>query len=114
MKMSAMNTNYYLLITISLLAGFFMRPLHMFIMGKGISLVKYVSHKSSAIVILFSSMLGGMAITLSTIYFTLNLAGFIPLEEKSVIVFIVSFLAGSVFWIFYARRFNRVCSIGAD
>jgi len=112
--MSAMNTSDYLLIAISLLAGFSMRPLHMFIMGKGISLVKYVSLKPLAIALLLTSMLGGMAITLSTIYLSLKLTGFIPLGEKGVIIFIASFLMGSVLWILYARRFNRVCSIGLD
>ena len=109
-----MNTSHYLLIAISLLAGFIMRPLHMFIMGKGISLVKYVHQKSLAIVLLITSMLGGMAITLSSIYLSLKFAGFIPLGEKGMVIFIVSFLVGSVFWIFYARRFNRVCSIGLE
>ena len=109
-----MNTSHYLLIAISLLAGFSMRPLHMFIMGKGISLVKYVHQKQLAIVLLIASMLGGMAITLSTIYLTLEFAGFIPLGETGIIIFITSFLVGSVFWIFYARRFNKVCSIGVD
>ena len=109
-----MNTNHYLLIMISVLAGFSMRPLHQFIMGKGISLVKYVNQKSLAIILLLSSMIGGMAITLSTIYLSLKLAGFIPLGEKGIVIFIASFLVGSVLWIFYARKFNRVCSIGLD
>jgi len=99
---------------ISVLAGFSMRPLHQFIMGKGISLVKYVNQKSLAIILLLSSMIGGMAITLSTIYLSLKLAGFIPLGEKGIVIFIASFLVGSVLWIFYARKFNRVCSIGLD
>lgn len=109
-----MNTTHYLLIVISLLAGFSMRPLHMFIMGKGISLVKYVTKKPLAIMLLLTSMLGGMAITLSTIFLALKLAGFIPLGEMEIIIFIASFLVGSVLWIFYARRFNRVCSIGIN
>ena len=109
-----MNTNYYLLVAISLFAGFFMRPLHMFIMGKGISLVKYIHQKNLAIVLLIFSMLGGMAITLSTIFLSLKIAGFIPLGEKGMIVFIVSFLVGGALWILYARRFNRVCNIGLD
>jgi len=109
-----MNTNHYLLIMISVLAGFSMRPLHQFIMGKGISLVKYVNRKSLAIILLLSSMIGGMAITLSTIYLSLKLAGFIPLGETGIVIFIASFLVGSVLWIFYARKFNRVCSIGLD
>jgi len=112
--MSGMNTNHYLLIAISLLAGFGMRPLHQFIMGKGISLVKYVTHKNLAIMLLICSMLGGMAVTLSTIYLALKLTGFIPLGELEIIIFITSFLVGSVLWIFYARRFNKVCSIGVD
>jgi len=99
---------------ISVLAGFSMRPLHQFIMGKGISLVKYVNRKSLAIILLLSSMIGGMAITLSTIYLSLKLAGFIPLGETGIVIFIASFLVGSVLWIFYARKFNRVCSIGLD
>jgi len=106
-----MNTNHYLLIAISLIAGFSMRPLHLFIMGKGISLVKYVHQKNLAIVLLITSMLGGMAITLSTIYLSLKFTGFIPLGEKGIIIFIVSFLAGSVLWILYARRYNKVCNI---
>lgn len=109
-----MNSSYYLLIAISVLAGFFMRPLHMFIMGKGISLVKYVNHKYLAVLLLIISMLGGMAITLSTIYLSLKLAGFVPLGETGMIIFIVSFLVGGALWILYARRFNRVCSIGLE
>lgn len=109
-----MNTNYYLLIAISVIAGFAMRPLHQFIMGKGISLVKYVHQQSLAIVILLSSMIGGMIVTLGTIYLTLNLASFIPLGEKGMAVFIISFLVGGGLWILYARKFNRVCSIGAE
>ena len=109
-----MNTSQYFLIAISVLAGFFMRPLHMFIMGKGISLVKFVNQKPLAIMLLLTSMLGGMAITLSAIYLTLKLAGFIPLDEKGMIIFIISFLAGGALWILYARRFNRVCNIGLD
>jgi len=109
-----MNTSHYFLIAISVLAGFSMRPLHMFIMGKGISLVKYVSKKPLAIMLLLTSMLGGMAITLSTIYLTLKFTGFIPLGETEIIIFIISFLVGSIFWILYARRFNRVCNIGLD
>ena len=109
-----MNTSHYLLITISVIAGFSMRPLHQFIMGKGISLVKYVHQKSLAIVLLITSMMGGMAITLSTIYLSLKLTGFIPLGEKGIVTFVASFLVGGVLWIFYARRFNKVCSIGVD
>jgi len=91
-----------------------MRPLHMFIMGKGISMAKYLTYKPFAIVLLITSMLGGMVVTLSTIYLSLKLTGFIPLGEKGIVIFVSSFLVGSVFWIFYARRFNKVCSIGAD
>ncbi|MDH5516564.1 MAG: hypothetical protein OEY36_01920 [Gammaproteobacteria bacterium] len=109
-----MNTNYYLLVTISVLAGFFMRPLHQFILGRGISLVRHVSQKNIAIVILISSMIGGMATTLFSIYLALKLGGFIPLNEQAIIIFIASFLVGGVLWIFYARRFNKVCRIGAD
>jgi len=109
-----MNTSHYLLIAISLLAGFSMRPLHMFIMGKGISMAKYLTYKPLAIVLLITSMLGGMAITLSTIFLSLKFFGFIPLGEKGIVIFIASFLVGSVLWILYARRFNKVCSIGVD
>jgi len=109
-----MNTNHYLLIMISVIAGFSMRPLHQFIMGKGISLVKYVHQQSLAVVLLITSMLGGMAITLSTIYLSLKLTGFIPLGETGIVIFVVSFLVGGGLWILYARRFNKVCSIGLD
>lgn len=107
-----MNTSHYLLTTISLIAGFSMRPLHMFIMGKGISMAKYLTYKPLVIVLLITSMLGGMATTLFIIYLSLKLTGFIPLDEQSIVTFVASFLVGSVFWIFYARRFNKVCSIG--
>lgn len=91
-----------------------MRPLHMFIMAKGISLIKYVSYKYLAVILLIISMTGGMAVTLSTIYLSLKLSGFIPLEKSDMPVFIAPFLVGSVLWIFYARRFNKLCSIGLD
>ena len=107
-----MNTNTYLLIGLSLLAGFSMRPLHMFIMAKGISMAKYLTYKPLVIVLLIASMMGGMATTLFTIYLSLKLTGFIPLNEQSIVTFVASFLVGSVVWIFYARRFNKVCRIG--
>lgn len=91
-----------------------MRPFHQFIMGRGIKLIKYVSRKSLAIIILISSMLGGMAVTLSTIYLSLKLPGFIPLDKEYLAYFIVSFLIGGACWIFYARHFNRACPIDLD
>ena len=109
-----MNTSYYLLITIGVLDGFFMRPLHQFVISKGIKLVKYVSHKSLAIVLLISSMLSGMAVTLSTIYLSLDLTGFVPLGKTHMGVFVVSFIIGAMFWVLYARRFNLACPIDLD
>lgn len=109
-----MHTSYYLLITIAVLDGFFMRPLHQFVLGKGIKLVKYVNRKSLAIVLLITSMLSGMAVTLSTIYLSLKLAGFVPLGKEYLGFFIVSFIVGGALWIFYARHFNRACPIDLD
>lgn len=52
-----MPTSFYLLITISILGGFFMRPLNMLVFGKAVSVVKYVNNKPLVILIMFVSML---------------------------------------------------------
>jgi hypothetical protein len=108
-----LNTSFYLLITIGVLAGFFMRPLHLFILGKGIGLVKQVNSKPLAILLFFGSMLSGMGVTIGTIYLCLKLAGFVPLGEY-LNTFIVSFIVGGTFWVLYARKFNRACPIDLD
>jgi len=59
-------------------------------------------------------MLSGAAITLSTVYLSLKLTDLIPLEKDQMAFFIVSFLAGGIFWVLYARRFNRTCPLDLD
>jgi hypothetical protein len=103
----------YLLIAISVLAGFFMRPLNMFVFGKVVSLVKYVNSKTLVILVMFGSMLTTQAVTISTIYLSLKLSGFIPLAENMT-AFVVSFFAGMVLWIIYAKLFDTQCSIDLD
>ena len=105
-----MHSSLYLLITISLLAGFFMRPLHLFVLGKGIAVVKRIDNKTLAILLFFGSMLTGMAVTIGSIYLALKLAGFIPLGEY-LNTFIVSFIVGGGLWVLYARKPNRACPI---
>ena len=90
-----MHSSPYLLIAISVLAGFFMRPLNMFVFGKVVSLVKYINSKTLVIVIMLGSMLTTQAVTISTIYLSLKLSGFIPLAEN-MITFVASFLTGMV------------------
>jgi len=108
-----MHSIPYLLIAVSVLAGFFMRPLNMFVFGKVVSLVKYVNSKILAILIMLGSMLTTQAVTIATIYLSLKLSGFIPLAENMT-SFVVSFLVGMVLWIIYARLFDRQCAIDLD
>ena len=105
-----MHTNFYLLITIGVLAGLFMRPLNMFVFGKVVSLVKHIHRKSLVILLMFTSMLSALAVTISAIYFALKLSGFIPLTTHTP-AFVVSFFVGSMLWVIYAKLFNRGCSI---
>ncbi|MBI1422125.1 MAG: hypothetical protein GC149_01580 [Gammaproteobacteria bacterium] len=105
-----MHTNFYLLITIGVLAGFFMRPLNMFVFGKVAALVKYIQRKPLVILLMFASMLSALAVTISTIYLALKLSGFIPLAAHAP-AFVVSFFVGGMLWVIYAKLFNRGCSI---
>ena len=105
-----MHTSLSLLITISVLAGFFMRPLNQFVFSKLVLLVKYTNSKPIVILIMFASILTAFAVTISAIYFSLKLSGFIPLEEHTP-TFVVSFFIGSMLWMIYARLFNRGCRI---
>jgi hypothetical protein len=108
-----MHTSFYLLITIGALAGFFMRPLNMFVVGKVGLLVKYTNRKPVAIALLFTSMLSALATTFATIYFVLKLAGFIPLGDQAP-SFVVSFFIGGALWVIYAKLFNRGCPVNFD
>ena len=105
-----MHTNFYLLITIGVLAGFLARPLNMFVFGKVVSLEKYIHRKPLVILLMFTAMLFTLAVTFSTIYLSLKLSGFIPLAEYAP-TFVVSFLVGGTLWVIYAKLFNRGCSI---
>ena len=105
-----MHSNLYLLITISLLAGFFMRPLNMFTFGKVVSLLDYTSNKPLVVLIIFTSILSTFSVTISTIYLSLKLSGFIPLAENTP-SFVVSFFIGGALWVIYAKKTNRVCRI---
>ncbi|MGD8927213.1 MAG: hypothetical protein PVG20_10195, partial [Thioalkalispiraceae bacterium] len=95
---------------IGVLAGFFMRPLNMFVFGKVVSLVKYTNSKPLVILLMFTSMLSALAVTIFTIYLSLELSGFIPLAEHTP-TFVVSFFVGGTLWVIYARLFNRGCTI---
>lgn len=105
-----MHSNFYLLITIGVLAGFLARPLNMFVFSKVISLEKYIRRKSLVILLMFSAMLSTLAVTISTIYLSLKLSGFIPLAGHTP-SFVVSFIVGGTLWVIYAKLFNRGCSI---
>jgi hypothetical protein len=105
-----MHTNFYLLITIGVLTGFLARPLNMFVFGKVVSLEKYIQRKPLVILLIFISMLTTLAVTISTIYLSLKLSGFIPLTEHAP-TFVVSFIVGGTLWVIYAKLFNRGCSI---
>ena len=108
-----MHTSIYLLITIGVLAGFFMRPLNMLVFGKVVTIVKYTNRKPLVILLLFTSMLTAIAVTMSTIYLSLKLSGFIPLAEHTP-TFVVSFFVGGTLWVIYAKLFNRECRIELD
>ena len=105
-----MHTNFYLLITISVLAGFFMRPLNMFVFGKVVSLVKYVNSKALVLLIMFGSMLTTQGVTIGTIYLSLKLSGFIPLGEHMT-TFVVAFFVGMILWIIYAKLTDHQCPV---
>jgi hypothetical protein len=105
-----MHTNFYLLITIGVLAGFLARPLNMFVFGKVVSLEKYIRRKPLLILLIVTAMLTTLAVTFSTIYFSLKLSGFIPLAEHTP-AFVVSFIVGGTLWVIYAKLFNRGCRI---
>ena len=108
-----MHPSFYLLIAISVLAGFLMRPLNMFVFGKAVSLVKYVNSKTLVILIMFGSMLTTQAVTISTIYLSLKLAGFIP-QAENMTTFVASFFVGMMAWVVYAKLFGHQCSIDLD
>ena len=108
-----MHTGFYLLIVISVLAGFFMRPLNMFVFGAVVSFVKYIRNKPLIILLMITSMLTTIAVTISTIYLSLKLAGFIPLAENTP-TFVVSFFIGGTLWVIYAKLFNHQCRIDLD
>jgi len=105
-----MHTNFYLLITVGVLAGFLARPLNMFVFGRVVALEKYIRKKALLVLLMLTAMLTTLAVTISTIYLTLKLSGFIPLAEHTP-AFVVSFLIGGALWVIYARLFNRGCSI---
>ncbi len=106
-----MHTSFYLLITIGLLAGFFMRPINMFVLSKIASLVKHIRSKPLVILSIFTSILTTFGVTISAIYLSLKLFGFIPLAENTP-TFVVSFFIGGIFWVVYAKKTNSVCRIG--
>ena len=108
-----MYTSIYLLITIGVLAGFFMRPLNMFVFGKAVSLMKYINSKPFMILLMFTCMVTAIATTFSTIYLSLKLSGFIPLADHAP-TFAGSFIVGATLYVIYARRFNRGCPIDLD
>lgn len=105
-----MYASLYTLIAISVLAGFFMRPLNMFVFAKIISLLDYTSSKPLVILIIFTSILSTFGVTISSIYLSLKLSGFIPLAGNTP-TFVVSFFIGGALWVVYAKLTNRVCRI---
>ena len=105
-----MYTSLYLLISIGLLAGFFMRPLNEFVFSKVSSLVKYVNSIPLVILLIITSILSTAGTTIFIIYLSLKLSGFIPLADNTPI-FVVSFFIGGALWVVYAKKTNRVCRI---
>lgn len=108
-----MFESFYLLLIVSVTAGFFMRPLSMFVFGRIFSLAKYLHNKPLIVILGISSVLATIATTMSTIYLSLKISGFIPLEEHTP-VFVVSFIVGGAIWVVYARRNNLMCSIDVN
>ena len=108
-----MHTSFYLLIAIGALAGFFMRPLNEFVFGNVASLLKYTSSKPLIILLFITSILATFGVTISTIYLSLKLSGFIPLAGNTP-TFVVSFFVGGALWVIYAKKTNRVCRIDLD
>ena len=106
-----MHTNIYLLIVIGVLAGFLARPLNMFVFSKVVSLEKFIRRKLLLILLIITSMLSTLTVTISAIYISLKISGFIPLTEH-VPAFAISFFAGGTLYVIYAKLFNRGCSIG--
>ena len=105
-----MHTSLYILIIISVLAGFFMRPLNTFVLGKVVFLLKYTDSKPLVTLLFFAAIVATFGVTISTIYLSLKLSGFIPLSENTP-TFVVSFFVGGVFWVIYARKFNKGCQM---
>ena len=87
-----------------------MRPINMFVFGKVTFWVKYIHSKPFVLLVFFASMLSTMGVTMSVIYLSLKLSGFIPLEEN-LTAFLVSFLVGATCWVIYAKLFNHECRI---
>lgn len=105
-----MHTHLYLLIAIGALAGFFVRPLSMFIFGTVISFEKYTKNKAQLIILILVSALSTISLSFLSVYLLLKLSGFIPMQDN-VPAFVVSFFVGGTLWVVYARLFNHTCMI---
>lgn len=105
-----MHPSLSLLIVLSVLAGFFMRPLNMFVFGRVISLLKYTDSKPLVILLFLVSVLSAFSVTMGTIFLSLKLSGFIPLGGATP-TFVVSFFIGGALWVIYAKKTNRGCPV---
>lgn len=105
-----MLMNLYPLIIIGLLAGFFVRPLSMFVFSTVFSLEKYARTKTQGVLLIIATAMSTMSLSFSAVFFTLKLFGFIPLGDMAP-TFILSFFGGGALWVVYAILFNRQCNI---
>lgn len=108
-----MHTNLFPLILIGLLAGFFVRPLSMFVFSTVFSLEKYTRTKTQGVVLIIATAMSTLTLSFSAVYVTLKLFGFIPLGDMAP-TFILSFFGGGALWVIYAIVFNRQCTVDFD
>jgi len=108
-----MHTNLYLLITVGVLAGFFVRPLAMFIFSTVFSFEKYTRTKPQLIVLTLVAALSTISLSFLSVYLLLKFSGFIPLQSNAP-AFVVSFFVGGGLWVVYARIFNHTCLIDSN
>lgn len=109
-----MHNPLYLLILIGVLAGFFLRPLNMFVFGSVFSLVKYTQSKTQAKLLIVLSALTTASVSLSSVFLALKLPGFIPFQGNSAPTFVISFFVGGMLWVIYAKLFNHECRVDFD
>ncbi len=105
-----MHTNLYILIAVGVVAGFFVRPLAMFLFSTIFSLEKYTRTKPQLIVLILTAVFCTMSLSFLSVFLLLKLSGFIPLQGNAP-AFALSFFVGGALWVIYARIFNHTCLI---